>query len=263
MPRVPEEGRGSRIAFALLGGVVRPVMNLLISRSWVGMRSIPGGSIVVSNHMSEIDPLVVAHALYSNGHYPRFLAKESLFRIPLAGKALAATGQVPVDRGGAGAGASLETGRKLLDRGGIIAIYPEGTLTRDPDLWPMKGHTGAARLALKTGAPVVPVVHWGDHELLPRYAKSLKLFPRKRTVVRAGSPVDLDEFRGKPLTKAVLAQATERIMEAITAELRILRGETPPAERWDPAAHGQAATGRNIATQTTPGENPRDDADKE
>lgn len=254
MRRTPAEPLGTRAAFGFAGALVRPIMNAIMSRRWVGLKQIPGGSVVVSNHMSEIDPLVVAHAIYSNGHYPRFLAKASLFKIPVVGKVLTGTGQVPVDRGGAGAGASLEAGRKLLDRGGIIVVYPEGTLTRDPDLWPMKGHTGAARLALKTGATVIPVVHWGDQELLPRYGKSLKLFPRKRATVKAGQPVDLDDLRGKPLTKGRLAEATERIMRAVTDEVQSLRGGTPPAELWDPAAHGQASTGRNIEENTAPRE---------
>ncbi|MDR2257505.1 MAG: 1-acyl-sn-glycerol-3-phosphate acyltransferase [Arthrobacter sp.] len=259
MRRTPAEPFGTRAVFAVAGAIVRPVMNAVISRRWVNLKSVPAGAVVVSNHMSEIDPLVVAHALYSNGHYPRFLAKASLFKIPVAGKVLTGTGQVPVDRGGAGAGASLEAGRTLLDRGGIIVVYPEGTLTRDPELWPMKGHTGAARLALKTGAPVVPVVHWGDQELLPRYGKSIKLFPRKRTTVKAGAAVDLDDLRGKPLTKGLLAEATERIMRAITAELQQLRGGTPPEQLWDPAAHGQASTGRNIDKKTVSREEPHGD----
>lgn len=261
MRRTPKEPFGVRVAFAVTGGIVRPIMNALISHRWVGFEKLQPGSIVVSNHMTEIDPFVVAHSLYSNGTYPRFLAKESLFKIPVGGKALSGTGQIPVDRGGAGAGASLDAGRKLLECGGLIAIYPEGTLTRDPELWPMRGHTGAARLALKTNAPVIPVVHWGDQELLPRYSKMIKPFPRKHVTVAVGDPVDLDDLRGRPLTRALLNEATDRIMVAITTELQKLRGGTPPAERWDPAAHGQSATGRIQPTGQEPSSSTESEAE--
>lgn len=242
------DSTSARAVFATLGAVVRPAMNALIGHRWEGFDTLPEGSIVVSNHMSEIDPLVVAHALYSNGKLPRFLAKESLFKLPVVGGALRGTGQIPVDRGGAGAGSSLEAAKALLDDGGIIVIYPEGTLTRDPELWPMRGHTGAARLALRTGAPVFPVTHWGDQELFPRYGKSIKPFPRKRTTVRVGAPVVLNDLRNRPLTKAVLSEATERIMDAITRDVAELRGQEPPQERWDPTAHGQSETGRKGAS---------------
>lgn len=242
--RHPEEPLSTRALFAVLAGIVRPAMNVLIGRKWVGFDKLPDGCIMVSNHMTEIDPFVVAHAIYSNGKYPRFLAKQSLLKLPVAGWCLRQTGQVPVDRGGAGAGASLEAARELLERGGVIGIYPEGTLTRDPDLWPMKGHTGAARLALKTGVPVVPVVHWGDQEFFPRYGKMIKPFPRKRVTVKVGDPVDLSAFHGMPLTKKVLSEATDVIMDAITQEVQSLRGGTPPAQRWNPLAHGQSSTGR-------------------
>ena len=61
----------------------------------------------------------------------------------------------------------------------MIAIFPEGTLTRDPDLWPMAARTGAARMALEAGVPVVPVAQWGAQRLLGRYSKVLKPIPRK------------------------------------------------------------------------------------
>jgi 1-acyl-sn-glycerol-3-phosphate acyltransferase len=138
--------------------------------------------------------------------------------------------------------------REVLDEGGAVIIYPEGTLTRDPALWPMRGRTGAARLALQTGAPVIPVAHWGANELLPRYAKRPSLFPRKTAHVTAGPPVDLSEFSGLPITRTVLEAATNRIMDSITALLAEVRGEAAPAVRWDPSAHGQSAIGRDFGS---------------
>ena len=230
-------------------------MNLMISRTWKGFDKLPaGGFILCPNHVTEIDPLVVGHAVYSNKRYPRYLAKESLFKVPVLGFVLRKTGQIPVARTSAGASESLLAARKVLDANGVIIIYAEGTLTRDPDLWPMRGHTGAARLALQTGAPVIPMGHWGAQELFPRYAKGVKLFPRKRVTVNIGDPVDLDDLRGLPMTRSVLNEATERIMRAIANDVAELRGEEAPAVLWDPAAHGQATKGRNFDSGSTSNE---------
>ncbi|QIV88819.1 1-acyl-sn-glycerol-3-phosphate acyltransferase [Glutamicibacter mishrai] len=222
-------------------------MNGLTGRTWKGFENLPqGGYIVCPNHLTEIDPLVVGHAIYSNGRLPRWLAKESLFKPPVLGWFLRTTGQVPVSRSSASAGDSLKQAKKVLDAGGVIVIYPEGTLTRDPNLWPMIGRTGAARLALQTGAPVVPMAHWGDQELLPRYSKKMYLFPRKHVTVSVGAPVDLDDLREGPRTRTALQEATDRIMDAITGLQAELRQEEPPAKRWDPSEHGQAQTGRSF-----------------
>ncbi|MBG6083563.1 lysophospholipid acyltransferase family protein [Zhihengliuella flava] len=241
------ETLGSRITFGIVAGIARPLLNVLLSKRWEGFEHQPtGGYIACPNHLTEIDPLVVGHAVYGAGRLPRFLAKESLFKIPVVGMVLRKTRQIPVARSSKGANASLQAAQELISNDGVAIVYPEGTLTRDPDLWPMRGRTGAARLALQTGAPVVPVAHWGAQELLPRYAKKLHVFPRKRVVVRMGPPVDLEDLRGKPLTKTVLLEATDRIMRAVSAEMESLRGETAPAELWDPAAQGQKLTGRDF-----------------
>ena len=171
--------------------------------------------------------------------------------MPVLGATLKATNQVPVERVTAGAAGSLDAAREALAAGRALVIYPEGTLTRDPDLWPMKGRTGAARLALQTGMPVVPVAHWGAQELLPRYAKRPSLFPRKRVRLVAGRPVDLSDLAGKPVTKALLDDATERIMSELTDMVAKLRGAQPPAERWDPVAKGQKQVGRSFESDKT------------
>ncbi len=234
--------------FFFLGCWVRPVMNLLMAKEYSGQEKLPRdtGMIVCPNHVTEIDPIVIGHFLFNQGIMPHFLAKASLFGIPVIGSMLRTIQQIPVERSSAGANRSLEAARAALADGGGIIIYPEGTLTRDPDMWPMKGRTGAARLALQTGAPVVPVAHWGAHEVFPRYAKRFHLIPRKRSRVLVGEPVDLSEFRGAPLTRSTLDAATERILDAITELLSELRGQEAPAERWDPAAKHQGRIGRNV-----------------
>ena len=240
-----KETAKSKATFVVVAGIVRPVMNLLMNKKWEGIEKLPaGGFIAAPNHCTEIDPLIVGHLLYNNNRAPHFLAKAGLFKVPVLGWVLRATKQVPVERSTAGANRSLQVAQEIVAEGGAIIIYPEGTLTRDPDLWPMKGHTGAARLALEGGSPVVPIAHWGAHEVFPRYAKRFHVFPRKTSRVVVGDPVDLSAFTGLPLDKGTLTAATDAIMDAVTALLAGIRNEQPPAERWDPAKHKQAKHGR-------------------
>ncbi|MDN3904187.1 lysophospholipid acyltransferase family protein [Arthrobacter sp. YD2] len=245
-----KESRRSRVVFALLAGTLRPVFNVFLRKQWHGAENLPKdtGFIVCPNHVTEIDPVVVGHFLYNQGHPPHFLAKASLFKVPVLGPALSSTNQVPVERVTAGAAGSLDAAREALAAGRALVIYPEGTLTRDPDLWPMKGRTGAARLALTTGVPVIPIAHWGDQELLPRYAKRPSLFPRKHVQLVVGEPVDLSDFADQPLSKAVLDGATDRIMSDLTDMVSKLRGAEPPKARWDPVANGQRQIGRSFET---------------
>lgn len=246
---------GTRLFFVVLAGVARPAMNIIVGKQWHGLEKLPRdeGFIVVPNHCTEIDPVVVGHLLYNQNIMPHFLAKDSLFKAPVLGSALRGARQIPVERSGAGAGKSLEVAQEVLHSGGAVVIYPEGTLTRDPQLWPMKGRTGAARLALKTGAKVVPVVHWGAQEAFPRYAKSFKIFPRKKVNVVVGDPIDLSEFMARPSDKETLEAMTAVIMKVITAMVAELRGEQAPAQLWDPSAHQQASHGRFVERGAQPG----------
>jgi len=125
-----------------------------------------------------------------------------------------------------------------------VIVYPEGSLTRDPDIWPMRGKTGAVRLALAADQtlPVIPVATWGVQEILPRYGRLRLWPPRRRVRVLVGPPVDLTGFTDT--TPATLTAATDAVMRDISVLLGRLRGEEPPAERWNPAKHGQNETGR-------------------
>lgn len=232
--------------YRVVAGIIRPILMVLTKRDWQGTEHLPpvGTGVVVSpNHVSYVDPLTFAHFLWDNGRAPRYLAKEGVFRIPVIGRIIAACGQIPVYRESRDATQAFRYAVRAIERGECVGIYPEGTITRDPDLWPMAGKTGAARVALQTGCDVIPVAQWGPQELLPPYSKRPRLFPRKTMHVIAGPPVNLDDLRGRPLTSTLLHEATDRIMDAITAELAKLRRESPPAVRFDPRAHGVPATG--------------------
>ena len=148
---------------------------------------------------------------------------------------IAACGQIPVERGSAQSKDALVAAAHALDHGRAVVIYPEGTITYDPDLWPMKGKTGAARLALTTGCPVVPIGQWGAQELMPgRKPRFPELLPRKTLRVAAGEEILLDDLRPQPVTAATLDEATTRIMDAITVLVAELRDAVPPSHRYDP-----------------------------
>lgn len=204
-----------------------------------------GAFVLSPNHYSEIDPLVIGVVMWKLDRMPRFLAKGSLFGLPVLGSLLRASGQIPVERTGAVRGADpLAAAQKIADDGSAVVIYPEGSLTRDPDLWPMRGKGGAVRMALQAGIPLIPAAHWGTQKLMPRYGKKLSVFPRKTIDIKFGDPVDLTEFAGAKLDAATTAAATAKVMDAITVLLEDLRGENAPRERWDPSKNNQKDTGR-------------------
>ncbi|GGO93880.1 lysophospholipid acyltransferase family protein [Wenjunlia tyrosinilytica] len=223
--------------YRLAAIICKPLLVVLFKRDWRGMEHIPaaGGFITVVNHNSYLDPLSYAHFQYNSGRVPRFLAKAGLFKAPFVGMMLRGTGQIPVYRESTDAATAFKAAVDAVNSGECVAVYPEGTLTRDPDLWPMTGKTGAARIALMTGAPVVPVAQWGAHEAMPPYAKEkrLRLFPRKTFRVLAGPPVDLSAYLGKDPTVDVLRGATDTIMESVTALLAELRDEPAPTGSYD------------------------------
>ncbi|WP_129842676.1 lysophospholipid acyltransferase family protein [Streptomyces sp. RFCAC02] len=222
--------------YRLAAILVKPPLLLLFKRDWRGMEHIPasGGFITAVNHNSVLDPLSYAHFQYNTGRVPRFLAKDSLFTKGIVARFMTGTGQIPVYRDTSDAADAFRAAVAAVHRGECVAFYPEGTLTRDPGLWPMEGKTGAARVALSTRAPVIPVAQWGAQAAMPPYARSrkIRLLPRKTLVVAAGAPVDLSEFYDREPTADVLREASDRIMDAITVLLADIRDEAPPAERY-------------------------------
>lgn len=241
----PEKTRPS--AFWPAAAVVVPAVGWFAKIEISGAEHLPmeGAYVLAPNHYSEFDPLIVAVATWRVGRAPRFMAKESLFRVPVLGALLRATGMIPVARATSAAAAKqtiLQAEQLAADGRGVI-VYPEGSLTRDPDMWPMRGKTGAVRLALAGDLTVIPVATWGVQQILPRYGKLRFFPPRRRVQVRFGPAVDLSAFRGAS-GPATLAAATDAVMADISRLLGMLREQTPPAARWDPAAHGQKETGR-------------------
>lgn len=218
---------------AVLGGWL---MRRLTRQDWddAGLLPQTGGVVVVANHISNADPVALGHYLIWNGRWPRFLAKAQLWTIPVVRALVAGTGQIPVQRGSRNAVTSLAAAHEALRAGECVLVYPEGTITTDPDNWPMTGYPGAARLALATGVPLVPVGQWGARSLLGGKKPSWpRLIPKPTMVIRTGEAIDLSDLTGREDDEAV-TEATRRMMAAITALVAAIRNKPAPADRFDP-----------------------------
>lgn len=220
-PEAPRLYRG-------LAAFLIPGLKALTRRDWRGAQNLPAGAFIAApNHSSPVDPFTITHFLVAHGVYPRILVKAELATAPVIGGLLRRMGMVAVHRGGPNAASSLREAEAALAEGYAVLIYPEGTHTYDPNLWPMTAKTGAARLALTTGAPVIPIAQWGAHRFKWPHVQRWRPW-RFTSMVAAGPPVNLDDLRARPLDDAVLREATSRIMGAITGELAVLRGEPAP-----------------------------------
>lgn len=222
--------------FRFGANIVRPLLNSIAKRDWRGIENLPktGAAIAVCNHISYVDPLLFTHFLYDNGRAPRYLGKASLFKLPIIGRVLLGAGQIPVERESSVASQSLQHAVAFLNSGHLLGVYPEGTLTRDANYWPMRAKTGIARLAILTQVPVIPCAQWGAQKILPAYSKKIKLFPRTKIQIIAGPPLDFSKWAGKADDPIALEEATAFVMSAITRLLEQLRSENAPEEIFDP-----------------------------
>jgi 1-acyl-sn-glycerol-3-phosphate acyltransferase len=199
--------------------------------------------IVVGNHISYADAFVFAHFLYAHGRAPRYIGKASVFRIPIFGRIIAGAGQIPVERESDSARNALKHAERALMQGHCLGIYPEGTLTRDENFWPMRAKTGIARLAIATQVPVIPCGQWGAQELWPRYGKLPRLWKRTKISIWAGEPLDFSAWKGREDDPIALEEATKYVMSALTRLLEEIRGESAPAEIFDPHTSDLPRTG--------------------
>ena len=244
MPKINSSER--HFVLALVASVLIPIVRLLFVVKPKGIEKLPkhGSYILVANHVTNVDALAVAYLVYVKlKRAPHFLAKESLFRVPVIGPILRAAGQIPVYRSGHRNDTPLKAAHAYLEAGHTIAIFPEGTLTRSPELWPMRGKAGAIRLALETGVPVYPVGQWGSEKILPQYGSKFRPGFWKPVNILIGDEIDLSNYRKRQLNPDELNQATKVVMQTITELVEELRGEKAPLEMWDPAKAGQTTSG--------------------
>jgi 1-acyl-sn-glycerol-3-phosphate acyltransferase len=229
----------------MVAAVLAPLVRFFFRVKTEGLENLPkGGYILVANHLSYLDPLAFAYSVYFHmKRAPHYLAKEALFRIPLLGGLLPKFGQIPVYRSGRVNDEPMKAAKEFLKAGQVVVIFPEGTLTRDPDIWPMRGKAGAVRLAVEMGLPIVPAAHWGVAQVNGPYSKKMSPNPFHIVRVKIGKPMRFDELDKNNLSTASLAAATESVMHAIANLVGEMRGETPPKELWDPAKKGQSEIG--------------------
>jgi 1-acyl-sn-glycerol-3-phosphate acyltransferase len=190
-----------------------------------------GPAILACNHASYLDPFANAYAVLKAGRRPRFLAKDDLFAIPVVGRALRGAGQIPVRRGTSDRAPLLEAER-ALDRGEVVLIYPEGTVTRRPDHLPMDGKTGTVRLSLSTGVPIVPMASWGSQAVWQKSGPGSLRFGRP-VWVKVGEPLDLPATRADPNDHDAVKELTARMMQTLTELVIDVRDRYP--KEWDTA----------------------------
>jgi 1-acyl-sn-glycerol-3-phosphate acyltransferase len=215
--------------------VVRPLMSTAFRLRFEGSEHIPqtGGLIVACNHISRLDPLAQGLLVDGAGRKVRFLAKVELFRAFGLGRIMRGMHQIPVHRGTPGAPLALDEAIAALERGDAVMIYPEGTITTNADLSVMAGKLGVARLAMATGAPVIPCAVWGSQVVAPKGHKR-GWRPGLEIVVKLGPAVNLSDFEDVEPTQDVLRVITAQIM----AELGDLVEETRQLWKrpaWAPA----------------------------
>jgi 1-acyl-sn-glycerol-3-phosphate acyltransferase len=201
------------------------------TRSGIGHVPRRGPVIVAGNHISTFDPVVLAAAVAAAGRRPRAMATAGLFTAPVLGRLLLRCGFIPVHRHSTNPAAALEPAAAALRDGQVVMLYPEGKITTDPDHWPLPAKTGVVRLALDTGAPIVPVAQWGAQAVIPPGASALRalasLGRRRRVVVSVGTPLDLRAALGAETAAQArpeqLRAGAALVMNAITELLIPLR----------------------------------------
>jgi 1-acyl-sn-glycerol-3-phosphate acyltransferase len=212
------------------------LLRLATRQDWHAEPGLPasGGVIVVVNHISNFDPVALGHFIIWSGRWPRYLAKRELWDVWILGRLLRSLGQIPVARNTDSAADALVAARAALALGRCVVVYPEGTITGDPDGWPMTGLPGAATLACETGCPVVPIGQWGAHEVMGfRRPVFPRVVPRRVMHMAIGQafPPEVPSATPDPGRVRALSVA---YMDAVAALVGGLRGAVPPQDRYDP-----------------------------
>ncbi|WP_205843725.1 lysophospholipid acyltransferase family protein [Nakamurella deserti] len=218
--------------------VFYPLTALLGRRRFRGMEhlQVPAGALLVANHVSHLDPVYDAVYVRKAGRWPHFMAKASIWKVPGVGTLMRGARQIPVERSGGAGQQSLQPAIVALNAGRIVVIYPDGTITRDPDTWPMRPKAGVAVLALAGDFPVIPVVNWGTQHVFVPYVKKgrFRPWPRKDVVVAAGPPIDLSAFRGREVDARLVRDVSLHIMGAVRDLLAEVRQEPAPQRFFVP-----------------------------
>lgn len=237
-------GRSGAILYAVLAGIIGTI-TALVSRLQVerqrgrreAARRLPDGPIIViSNHTSYADGVLLALSCRRMGRSLRLLATSGIFRAPVIGRLARRLGFIAVKRDGPDASASLDEAATALAAGEAVGLYPEGRLTRDPMMWPERAKTGAVRLALRSSAPIVPVAMVGAHEVMGRRRVALTLLTniirRPKVSIRVGAPIEIRSLMNigpqiEP-TNDEVRHAADLVMRQLVDLVEDLRGQTAP-----------------------------------
>jgi 1-acyl-sn-glycerol-3-phosphate acyltransferase len=216
--------------YRLATSIAIPPIKLWFNWRFEDLDRIPrtGPTIVACNHASYLDPLANGYAVLRTGRRPRFLAKTELFEIPVLGRVMRGAKQIPVARGRSD-GSALVAAERALAVGELVLIYPEGTVTTRSDHLPMEGKTGAVRLALASGAPIVPMASWGSHPVWQKSGKGSLRFGRP-VWVKAGAPIDLSARASERDDRDAVQAMTDDLMRVLTELVVDLRDRYP--RRW-------------------------------
>ena len=218
----------------LARGILKPPMATWFKWHIEGQENVPrkGSAIIAFNHIAYLDPLAIGYVIDRIGRRPRFLGKAEVFQDKRVGWLIKGAGQIPVQRGSADAPRALEHAEAAVRRGEIVVIFPEGTITTNPDLSPMDAKTGLARLALATGAPVLPAAVWGTANVWTRgCTKNWR--PGQDICVRFGNSMDVS---GDPGSRADWKRVGAEVMDEIRALVASLRPVVPDRRRSKKAA---------------------------
>ena len=210
-----------------------PPMQLWFNWRLEGLEKIPaeGPVIVAGNHLSYVDPLAHGYFVVKAGRRPRFLAKQELFDARFVGTVLRGARQISVERG-TGDRSPLEDAGRAVERGEVVVIYPEGTTTTThEDFSPGRGKTGAVRLSLATGVPILPVATWGGQFVWRRSGRQSLTFGRPIWVVAGESFDPSERLDGEPDARR-LRTLTDDLMGELDKLVADLRARYP--SRWTP-----------------------------
>jgi 1-acyl-sn-glycerol-3-phosphate acyltransferase len=216
--------------YLLAEAVLRPPIAFWFNWRFEALENVPreGPVLVAANHVSYFDPLAHGYFMVKAGRRPRFLAKKEMYGNSFVRRVLLGAGQIPVERG-SGSRAPVDAAGKALRDGEAVVVYPEGTITRKPDLSPMAGKTGIARLSLAAEVPVLPIAVWGSHRVLGSHGSRSLAFGRP-IWVRAGAPLDFSQFEDERDDPAALRRVTDQVMDELARLVHDLRARYP--KRW-------------------------------
>jgi 1-acyl-sn-glycerol-3-phosphate acyltransferase len=214
----------------LAKGILKPWLASWFRWHLEGLENIPPrgeAGILAFNHIAYLDALAAAYAVDKARRVPRFLAKRELFEDKRIAWILKGAKQIEVRRGSRDAPMALDNALRALDDGELIVVFPEGTITTDPQLHPKEAKTGAARLSMKSGVPITPAGIWGTANIWPKgYAK--RWTPGQDILIRIGSAIAPE---GDPESRDEWQDLGRAVMDEIARLTAGLRPAVPDRRR--------------------------------